>query len=328
MNIKTLLKLATGATAAVVLAITAIPASAGTMRLGMTTWVGYGPMFLARDKGFFKENGLDVELRIIEDAAIYMAAIAAGELDGNASTLDEIMKYRSPEFCFKAVAALDDSHGGDGVLVREDVMSLKDLKGQQIGMNEGSVSQFWFNILLTREGMTEKDVQITNMTADDAAAAFIAGQIPAAVTWEPHLSLVRSKKQGKVLIDSAETPGVIVDVVALTCDDIKNNPKDVEAFNKGLFKAVEFIKTNPDEAYAIMAKGVGGYLEKPADFAEAAKGVRFYDQARNIEFFGTPDKGEAKDLMAMGNKIWGGFQKMKMDIGYNDLIDTSFLNVK
>ena len=109
---------------------------------------------------------------------------------------------------------------------------------------------------------------------------------------------------------------------------IKNNPKDVEAFNKGLFKAVEFIKTNPDEAYAIMAKGVGGYLEKPEDFAEAAKGVRFYDQPRNIEFFGTPDKGEAKDLMAMGNKIWGGFQKMKMDIGYNDLIDTSFLNVK
>lgn len=328
MNIKTLLKLATGATAAVVLAITAIPASAGTMRLGMTTWVGYGPMFLARDKGFFKENGLDIELRIIEDAAIYMAAIAAGELDGNASTLDEIMKYRSSEFCFKAVAALDDSHGGDGVLVREDVTSLKDLKGQQIGMNEGSVSQFWFNILLTREGMTEKDLQITNMTADDAAAAFIAGQIPAAVTWEPHLSLVRSKKQGKVLIDSAETPGVIVDVVALTCDYIKNNPKDVEAFNKGLFKAVEFIKTNPDEAYAIMAKGVGGYLEKPEDFAEAAKGVRFYDQPRNIEFFGTPDKGEAKDLMAMGNKIWGGFQKMKMDIGYNDLIDTSFLNVK
>ena len=131
-----------------------------------------------------------------------------------------------------------------------------------------------------------------------------------------------------MLIDSSQTPGLIVDVVDLTCDYIKNNPKDVEAFNKGLFKAVEFIKTNPDEAYAIMAKGVGGYLEKPEDFAEAAKGVNFYDQARNVEFFGTPDKGEAKDLMAMGNKIWGGFQKMKMDIGYNDLIDTSFINPK
>ena len=214
------------------------------------------------------------------------------------------------------------------MLVRDGVNSLKDLKGQQVGMNEGSVSQFWFNILLTREGMTEKDVQITNMTADDAAAAFIAGQIPAAVTWEPHLSLVREKKQGKVLIDSSQTPGLIVDVVDLTCDYIKKNPKDVEAFTKGLFKAVDFIKTNPDEAYAIMAKGVGGYLEKPEDFAGAAKGVNYYDKARNIEFFGTPDKGEAKDLMAMGNKIWGGFQKMKMDIGYNDLIDLSFIDPK
>jgi len=294
----------------------------------MTTWVGYGPMFLARDKGFFKENGLDVELQIIEDAALYMAAVAAGKLDGNASTIDEIMKYRSPDFCFKTVVALDDSHGGDGVLVQKDVNSLADLKGKAVGMNEGSVSQFWFNILLKREGMTEKDLQITNMTADDAAAAFIAGQIPAAVTWEPHLTLVRTKDQGKVLIDSAATPGLIVDVVSLTCDYIDKNPKDVEAFVKGLYKAVDFIKTNPDEAYAIMAKGVGGYLEKPEDFAEAAKGVRFYDQARNVEFFGTPEKGEAADLIKLGDEIWGSFQKLKMNVDYDSLVDTQFLQPK
>lgn len=317
------------ATAAVVLGLSfAATANAGEMRLGMTTWVGYGPMFLARDKGFFKENGLDVELQIIEDAALYMAAIAAGKLDGNASTIDEIMKYRSPDFCFKAVVALDDSHGGDGVLVQTDVNSLADLKGKAVGMNEGSVSQFWFNILLKREGLTEKDLQITNMTADDAAAAFIAGQIPAAVTWEPHLTLVRTKNQGKVLIDSSSTPGLIVDVVALTCDYIDKNPKDVEAFVKGLYKAVEFIKTNPEEAYAVMAKGVGGYLEKPADFAEAAKGVRFYDQARNVEFFGTPDKGEAADLIKLGDEIWGSFQKLKMKVDYNTLVDTQFLQPK
>jgi NitT/TauT family transport system substrate-binding protein len=303
-------------------------ADAGQMRLGMTTWVGYGPLFLARDKGFFKDYGLEVDLRIIEEASIYMAALAAGELDGNASTIDEIMKYRSPDFCFKAVVALDDSHGGDGVLTQTDVNSLKDLKGKQIALNEGSVSQFWFNILLTREGMTEKDLQISNMTADDAAAAFIAGQVPAAVTWEPHLSLVREKKQGKVLIDSTSTPGLIVDVVDLNCDFIKNNPKDVEALVKGFYKAVEFIKSNPDEANAIMAKGVGGYLEKPEDFAEAAKGVRFYDQARNVEFLGTPEKGEAKDLIELGNKIWGGFQKLKMTVDYSALVDNSFFNPK
>ena len=321
-------KTITGAAVAAGLIATVAAAEAGTMRLGMTTWVGYGPMFLARDKGFFKENGLNVELQIIEDAALYMAAVAAGQLDGNASTIDEIMKYRSEEFCFKAVVALDDSFGGDGVLVRDDVNSLKDLKGKQVGMNQGSVSQFWFNILLKREGMTEADLEITNMTADDAATAFIAGQIPAAVTWEPHLSLVRTKKEGKVLIDSTQTPGLIVDVVDLTCDYIDKNPKDVEAFTKGLYKAVEFIKTNPDEANAIMAKGVGGYLEKPEDFAEAAKGVRYYDKARNIEFFGTAEKGEATDLIKLGNEIWGGFEKMKMDVNYGNLVDLRFIDPK
>ena len=321
-------KTITGAAVAAGLIATVAAAEAGTMRLGMTTWVGYGPMFLARDKGFFKENGLDVELQIIEDAALYMAAVAAGQLDGNASTIDEIMKYRSEEFCFKAVVALDDSFGGDGVLVRDDVNSLKDLKGKQVGMNQGSVSQFWFNILLKREGMTEADLEITNMTADDAATAFIAGQIPAAVTWEPHLSLVRTKKEGKVLIDSTQTPGLIVDVVDLTCDYIDKNPKDVEAFTKGLYKAVEFIKTNPDEANAIMAKGVGGYLEKPEEFAEAAKGVRYYDKARNIEFFGTAEKGEATDLIKLGNEIWGGFEKMKMDVNYGNLVDLRFIDPK
>lgn len=317
-----------GAAAAAMIMGPSVSADAGQMRLGMTTWVGYGPMFLARDKGFFKENGLDVDLQIIEDAPIYMAALAAGKLDGNASTIDEIMKYRSEDFCFKAVVALDDSHGGDGILVRDEVKSLKDLKGQEVGMNLGSVSQFWFDILLKREGMSENDVKITSMTADDAAAAFIAGQIPAAVTWEPHLSLVRSKKQGKVLIDSSETPGLIVDVVDLNCDYIKNNPKDVEAFIKGLYKAVDFIKTNKEEAYAIMAKGVGGYLENPADFAEAAKGVNFYDQARNVEFFGTPEKGEAADLIKLGNEIWGALQKMKMTIDYNTIVDPAFFNPK
>jgi NitT/TauT family transport system substrate-binding protein len=119
-----------------------------------------------------------------------------------------------------------------------------------------------------------------------------------------------------------------VDVVDLSCDFIKNNPKDVEALVKGFYKAVEFIKSNPDEANAIMAKGVGGYLEKPEDFAEAAKGVRFYDQARNVEFLGTPEKGEAKDLIELGNQVWGGFQKLKMTVDYSTLVDNSFFNPK
>ena len=157
-------------------------ASAGEIKLGMTTWVGYGEIFLANELGYFKEGGLAVDPQIIEDASLTMAGVASGELQGTAATIDEILKYRSAAMCFKAVYALDDSHGGDGILAGADVNSIADLTGKEVAMNEGSVSQFWFNILLKQAGMTEKDVTIVNMTADDAAVAFMAGQIPVAVT--------------------------------------------------------------------------------------------------------------------------------------------------
>ncbi|TGQ59785.1 taurine ABC transporter substrate-binding protein, partial [bacterium M00.F.Ca.ET.205.01.1.1] len=103
----------------------------------------------------------DVDLKVIEESALYMAAVAGGDLDGAASTVDELMKYRSDDLCFKYVLALDDSHGGDGVVTQPDVKALKDLKGQPVALNEGSVSEFWFNVQLKKEGMTEDDVSVT-----------------------------------------------------------------------------------------------------------------------------------------------------------------------
>lgn len=309
-----------------VLAVGAVTAQAGSLTLGHTTWVGYGTLYLARDLGYFKEQGLDVDFTVIEESAMYMAAQASGKLSGSASTIDEILKYRSKDFCFKAVAALDESHGGDGVLVGKEVTSLDQLKGKAVAVNEGSVSQFWLSYLLKQKGMSMSDLEIQNMTADDAATAFIAGRVPAAVTWEPHLSLVKAKGQDKVLIDSSETPGVIVDVVALSCDVIEKQPEDVKALVSGLYKAVEYTKTHPQEAYAIMAKGVGGYLSDPKDLAEAAKGVKFYDQAMSEKLLGTPGKpGDIAGIISLANETWTELQGKPYNVAYDELVDPSFV---
>ena len=313
------------------LAVTAIAATvatsaqAGTLSIGHTTWVGYGTLYLAQDLGYFKENGLTVELPVVEEAAMYMAAQASGELSGSASTIDEVLKYR-PQFCFKAVAALDDSHGGDGVLVGKDVKSLQELKGKAVAVNEGSTSQFWLSYLLKKNGMKMSDITVQNMTADDAATAFIAGRVPAAVTWEPHLSMVRDKQQGKVLIDSSSTPGVIVDVVALNCTVIEKQPEDVKALVAGLYKAVQYTKDHPQEAYKIMAKGVGGYLADPKELEAAAQGVRFYDQAMSEKLLGAPGKpGDSAPLIKLANETASELQGKPYNVSNDDLIDNRFV---
>ncbi|MBV4456514.1 ABC transporter substrate-binding protein [Pseudomonas sp. COR58] len=314
------------------LAVTAIAASAatgvqaGTLSIGHTTWVGYGTLYLAQDLGYFKENGLTVELPVVEEASMYMAAQASGQLSGSASTIDEVLKYR-PQFCFKAVAALDDSHGGDGVLVGKHVKSLQELKGQAVAVNEGSTSQFWLSYLLKKNGMSMSDITVQNMTADDAATAFIAGRVPAAVTWEPHLSMVRDKQQGKVLIDSSSTPGVIVDVVALNCSVIEKQPQDVKALVAGLYKAVQYTKDHPQKAYEIMAKGVGGYLSDPKALAAAAQGVRFYDQAMSEKLLGKPgEPGDSEPLIKLANETASELQGKPFNVSNDDLVDNRFVS--
>ncbi|GAB0113878.1 ABC transporter substrate-binding protein [Acidisoma sp. C75] len=322
-----------GAAMALALAATfglgAKPAFAGKLNVSMTVWVGYGPMFLARDLGYYKKGGLDANLRIVSDSTLAMSAMAAGQIQGAAVTLDEILKYRSPAFCFKAVAALDDSHGADGMVTGKNITSIAQLKGDKIAMNEGSTSQFWFNYLLAQQGMTQSEFKVVNMTADDAAAAFIAGRVPAAVTWEPNLSFIKEHDKGKVLVNSAATPGVIVDVLILRCDTIKNHPKDVQAMVDGILQAVDYTKAHPKEAYADMAKSVGGYLSNPKDFADAAAGVNFYTAAMNKEYFGTlQNPGPAAKVVKLGLQIWSKLSKIQMPITYADVVDPSFVDQK
>ncbi len=326
MNKSSLKKgLKTGATALSVLALSTQLAHAGKLSIGMTTWVGYGTLYLAKDLGYFKEKGLDIDLQTIEEASMYMAATASGHLDGSASTIDEILKYR-PKFCFKAVAALDESYGGDGILVQDGINSIQDLKGKTVAVNEGSVSQFWLSNLLKDAGMSMSDITVQNMTADDAASAFISGRVPAAVTWEPNLSYARSHNKGKVLVDSSQTPGVIVDVVNLRCDVIEKQPEDVAALVDGLYRAVQYTKDHPQKAYEIMAKELGGYLADPKDVAAAASTVRFYDEEMSKKLLGQSGKeGDIAPVIKLANETWSQLKKENYQVTYDELVDNSFV---
>ena len=262
-------------------------ADAGSLKLAHSTWVGYGPFYIARDKGFFKDEGVDVELVIMEDTPIKMGALMAGQIDLVASTVDEFPIYMKPGKMLHYVLAVDNSKGGDGVVANKDITSIADLKGKKVAFEQGSVSQFFLNALLKDAGMTEADIEPVNMAATDAGVAFAAKQVDAAVTWEPALSQGAKSEHGHMLLTSADKPGLITDVVATTAETAVAKKDDIAAFVRAWYKAVDYSKSNPDDANAIMAKGVGGWLEDPKVFAETLGGIEYLDKAKNIEFFGT-----------------------------------------
>jgi NitT/TauT family transport system substrate-binding protein len=314
--------------AAVLLAGTALvtPAEAEPLKIRYSIWVGYGPLFIAKEKGFFKEEKVDVELVNIEDPKEGFVALAAGRLDGVVSTIDTMVLYLKKPNEYQYVLALDDSTGGDGIVARKEIQSIKDLKGKKVAVNEGSVSQFFLNVVLKDNGMTQKDVEVVNMKQGDAGAAFVAEKVDAAVTWEPWLSKGKAAPHGKILIDSKQTPGLITDVLIFPRTVIQKRTREIQGVVNAWNKAVAFWQKNPDEGNKIMAAGVGDWLKDPKVFAEVLTGVKFYDQADNKKFFGASAKpGDLAKVVQNALDIWGSFDKVQVKTTPKELINYSFI---
>jgi NitT/TauT family transport system substrate-binding protein len=254
------------------------------LKIGLVTWIGYGPFYIAQEKGFFKENGIDVILERIEGDAERWAAIASGKTDGSCLTVDCTIVLRSRDVPVKIVMAIDSSYGGDGIVAVKDIKTVEDLKGRQVAFPTGLPSHLFLYQALTEHNMKMSDIKPIIMDADKAGASFAAGQVEAAVTWEPWLSKAREMVNGHILIDSKQLPGYIEDVLFVREEVISKRPDDLKALIKAWYKAVDFVKSNPDEAYIIIGKAFGLSIENVKGLLPK---VIYEGKQRNNEAFGT-----------------------------------------
>lgn len=250
--------------------------------LSVNTWVGFGPFYLAQEKGFFADEGVDVDIRTIEDVGQKKSAIKEGRVDGLGDTIDSFVLAIDEDVPVTAVAQLDISNGADGILAIEGINSVKDLKGKKIAAQKNFVSEAFLNYLLVANGMSPSDVEVIDTEAGAAGAAFVSGNVDVAVTFEPWLSKAKERSGGKLLISSQQHPDILVDVLLVNDDYLKNNRETVEKVLRAWFRAIEFWKENPKEANAIMAKH---YNETPEVFAELLGGVEWPTYENNLQYF-------------------------------------------
>jgi NitT/TauT family transport system substrate-binding protein len=296
------------------------------IKIGMSTWLGYAPLYLAKEKGFFQKRGIDVETVVIQSPVDRRAAFAADRIQGFATTVDTLVMTAAAEtpIPVKQVLVMDASHGGDGIVAKKEVKSLQDLKGKTVaGQMGGGASYFWLNYVLMQNGMKLSDLKTVDMRAGDAGAAFVAGKVDAAITWEPWLSRAKNTPHGHVLYSSDKTPGIIVDSLGFKPEFLARNGDAVKKIVSAWNEAVEFAAKNPAEADAIMGK----FANLTADiFAIEKAGVIFYGAKGNREFFGTPDKpGTLYTTTQRAADIWFDLKLIKAKPKVADLIDASFL---
>lgn len=246
------------------------------LRIGVPVWVGWMPWWVAKEKGLFKKNGVNVKLRNFAVQGDAVQALAGGSLDLSSVATNDILSVNATGPKASVVLLHDESAGADMMITR-GIDTPAGLKGQRIAVEVGGVSHFFLSKLLTKNGLTEKDVTVVNMTAPDAGAAFAVKAINVAVTWEPYGSQ-GVKAGGKVLLSSKDTPGAIVDVLGVRNDVLKNRPDAVRRVIASWFDALQYVEQHRDESFKIMAKASGVTV---AEFAEMWQGVRIFSLADN-----------------------------------------------
>lgn len=301
------------------------PKAAPKVIIAYTPWTGYGALFVAQSKGMFKARGVDVELQAIEGVGDRKQSLAANKIQAMAASLDVSVSAAGEGLPMKFVWAFDASHGADGIIVKKGagIEKIADLKGKQVAFHKGSASHFMLYTLLEKAGLSDKDITAVDMKASEAASAFMAGKVEAAVTWEPHLS--KAKAAGDiVLATTKDTPGLIADVLAVSDDFASKNPQTVQALVDALAEATEYIKKNEDDASKIMADA---FKMKPEDIKADLGTIKFYDLATNLEFYGTKEKPGA--IYDVGKRAGTFYHSLKLISQVPDLtkyVDGSYVS--
>ena len=302
---------------AVVMA-TPVAAQGTVVNIGISGWTGFAPLTLAKEAGIFKKNGLDVNIRKIPQASRHLA-IQSGDIQCAATTVETWIAWNANGVATRQLFQLDKSYGADGMAVRGNIASIKDLKGKSVAASAPGTAPFftlaWF---LRENGMSIKDVTVVNMEPGPAAQAFVAGQNDAAMTYEPFLSTVRNNPQaGKIIATTLDYP-MVMDTFGCTPAFISANEKAVKALADSYFEALEMIAKEPAKAFEIMGADVKQTGEQ---FAASAKFLRWQDRAANKAFFAGPHaefSAKAADLL-----LELGIIKQKPDMAA--LADTRFI---
>ena len=300
-------------------------ADSGEIIIGQSSWIGFAPLYIAEEKGFLKKHGADVKIQAIESKADSKSALAAGRIQGVSTSADTQVVNAAAGIDLAQILALDTSSGGDGIIAKKEFSSIESLKGKKVALDTtGGADFFWFQYLLQQKGMSLKDFDVQSMSAGDAGAAFVAGKVDAAITWQPWLSKAANTDFGYTLMDSKASPGVIVDTFAMKKDFIKTNPNAAQAIVDGWYDALDYLKENPEDAIAIMAKHLG---EKPEDLKKEMQDVTFYDEAGNKTYFGTKDNpGDFYKIMKIASDLWLQVKLIEKPVDPANIIDGSFLN--
>ena len=280
------------------------PIKDDTVRFALNGWAGWSPIIFANNgfkpgKVWKTPDGKEfkVELVLIDNPIEMRDSYAAGNVHIGWATLDMMPlivdgfvdsagKPKDSRIMPRVYQQIDWSNGGDGIVGRENIKTVADLRGKRVALAQNSPSHYFLLNMLVQGGVQPGEVKM-DFTGDafQAAAAFNGNKdIAAAVSWAPDIYKLSVVKGNRMLVNTGTANKLIADVWFARADFAKDHPDLCEAIVRGIFDGMAALKedANKQKCAELMAEGYG---LKPSDALGMLGDAHSTNWAENYQFF-------------------------------------------
>jgi len=212
--------------------------------------------FVAQEKGFFKQQGLDIELiRFPSGKRALYDGLFKGKVDAVTSSATPFVIASFKHTDMAIIATLFEANNVNRIIARRDsgITQPKDLKGRKIATQKNSAVHFFMHLFLLENGLSENDMSVSFYKAEKLPETLVSGEIDAFSMREPFIGQAKRMLGENAIIFDAPGAYRQIELLVLSRELLKTRPLVAQALLRALLQAEKFLRDEPDSAISIIA---------------------------------------------------------------------------
>ncbi|MFT8710088.1 MAG: ABC transporter substrate-binding protein [Sporolactobacillus sp.] len=284
--------------------------------MGTEAWIGYGPWWIAKEKGIFKKNGINANIVMFKQDSDINAAFASDKVQfANIASHTAMRMAANNGIAMKGIVFMDQSMTADAMITSAKYKNLAALKGKKIAYEQGTTSDLLFHQAVKTSGLKMSDFKIVYIDASDAGLALLSGKVDAAVTYEPYISSIMAKDKTVHRIYSGEqSPGLISDMTVVKSSYLKAHPELKTKLQTVWKEAMAYWKAHPKEGNQIVATATG---TSAGDLPTILKGLKLYTLSQQKQ---AAQSGQLDKALTTIKTILTEQKELKKPISIKDML--------